>query len=233
MPACWLSPISQLRLLLISWLQARQCGTYTSLTPYLLIVPKRECTGEHSDTPLQPPFTLCLDGAQYPAPDQAADGADQIPVRCELEVASQIRAEHPCLGGQPGGAVWLAAGRKPQSELGNAWRCKVQISLTVRHGHQTKVRPPEPADKAVEQRVVVLAVERHESVQAKGRRAGALLAAEKVPKAHRHFPQADQVAKGRIRFRSIVGRRLDDGVRVGGNVASVLFTEVIGRQIVV
>ncbi|MNR15073.1 hypothetical protein D3C85_1315880 [compost metagenome] len=54
-----------------------------------------------------------------------------------------------------------------------------------------------------------------------------------MPKAHRYFPQADQVAKGLIRFRSIVGRRLDDGVRVGGNVASVLFTEVIGRQIVV
>lgn len=217
----------------IPWLQARQWGTQTSLIPHLLFVPKSESTGEHSGMALQPSFTLCLDGAQYPAPDQAADGADQIPVRCEFEAAGQIRAEHPCLGDQPGGAVWLAAGRKPQGELGDAWRRKVQIRLTVRHGHQTKVRPPEPADKAVEQRVVVLAVERHESVQAKGRRAGALLAAKKMPKAHRHFPQADQVAKGRIRFRSIVGRRLDDGVRVGGNVASVLFTEVIGRQIVV
>lgn len=98
---------------------------------------------------------------------------------------------------------------------------------------KTKVRPPEPADKAVEQRVVILAVERHESVQAKGRRAGALLTAEKMPKTHRHFPQADEVAKGRIRFRPIAGRRLDNGVRVGGYVASVLLTEVIGRQIVV
>lgn len=181
----------------------------------------------------QCPFALGLDGAQYPAPDQAADGADQIPVGCEFEAAGQTRAEHPCLGGQPGGAVRLAGGRKPQGELGYAWHRKIQISLAVRHGHQAKVRPPEPANKAVEQGAVVLTVELHEPVQAKGRRAGALLTAEKMPKTHRHFPQADEVAKGRIRFRPIAGRRLDDGVRIGGYVASVLLTEVIGRQIVV